>query len=66
MHVRVLLSEKFISPPGASTRYASESTRALSGDRLIWCVEGGAGGGAQRLVISSTDCVLLWGTSQAP
>jgi len=28
-------SLKYISPPGASTRYTSRSTRALSGDRLI-------------------------------
>ena len=27
--------EKYISPPGANTRYASRSTAALSGDRLI-------------------------------
>lgn len=28
-------SLKYISPPGASTRYTSRSTAALSGDRLI-------------------------------
>jgi hypothetical protein len=39
-------SLKYISPPGASTRYTFRSTRALSGDRLIcFAVQGRPGQG---------------------